>query len=287
MSERRTTPPFWSSAEGRMIALFDVLWLLVALPVYGTAALTGGCVLWWAGELLGWPWALVAAPLAYVGFLLGLVAITTVLARLLPKEKPGTCKVFADRQFFAFLMHWGLQSYVPPPLLTHIQLLTFLRIAYFRGHGASLSWSTHISPGARIWSPALCRFGDFCYIGEFAHVTGHLSRGDKMLIAPVEIGDHVNVGAHANISPGVTIGSNVLIGPLVDVAPGCLIEDGVELGPAVQLGMGVHVGKNAKVEPRSFLGSWTHVPDGEVWAGDPAKKIGEVRQPKGKRKASS
>jgi len=269
--------PFWSSAEGRMIALFDILWILGAVPVYGVAALTGGCVLWWAGELLGWPWAFAAAPLAYLGFLIGLVAITTTLARLLPKEKPGTSKVFADRDFFAFLMHWGLQSYVPPPLLTHIQLLTFLRVAYFRGHGAKLGWSTHISPGAKIWSPGLCTFGHLAYIGEFAHVTGHLSRGDKMLIAPVEIGDRVNVGAHANIAPGTTIGSDVRIGPMVAMAPGCFIEDGAELGPACQLGMGVHVGKGAKIEPRTFLDSWTRVPDGEIWAGDPAKKVGDVR----------
>jgi carbonic anhydrase/acetyltransferase-like protein (isoleucine patch superfamily) len=164
-----------------------------------------------------------------------------------------------------------------PPFITHIQLLTFLRLLYFRGQGAKLSWSTHISPGARVWSAGLCQFGHMTYIGEFAHVTAHLSRGDKLLIAPVVIGDGVNVGAHANIGPGVTIGSGARIGPLVDIAPGCFIDDGAVLGPACQLGMSVHVGAGAELEPRTFLNSWTRVPDGELWGGDPGRKIGEVR----------
>ena len=263
-----------------MIAAFDLLWLMGSLPVYGAAGASGGAVLWAAGQLVGWPWAFVFLPVAYLAFLLGLVGVVTLFRFLIPREKEGTSKVFADRDFFVFLLHWMLESYVPAPLITHIQLLTFLRLAYFRGQGCKLSWSTHISPGARVWSAGLCEFGHMTYVGEFAHVTAHLSRGDKLLLAPVIIGDEVNIGAHANISPGVTIGKGARIGPLVDIAPGCFIHDGAKIGPACQLGMSVHVGVNAEIEPRSFLDSWTRVPDNEVWAGDPAKKIGMVRPKK-------
>lgn len=263
-----------------MIVGFDLLWLLGSIPVYGVAGASGGAVLWFAGQLVGWPWAFGFLPLAYLAFLFGLVAVVTLIRLVIPREKEGTSRVFADRDFFVFLMHWMLESYVPPPLITHIQLLTFLRLAYFRGQGCKLSWSTHISPGAKIWSAGLCEFGHMTYIGEFAHVTAHLSRGDKLLIAPVIIGDEVSIGAHANISPGVTLGQGVRIGPLVDIAPGCFIHDGAKIGPACQLGMSVHVGENAEVEPRSFLDSWTRVPDNEVWAGDPAKKVGMVRPKK-------
>ncbi|MCO4771716.1 MAG: hypothetical protein KDA24_16910 [Deltaproteobacteria bacterium] len=270
-----------------MIVVFDLLWLLGAIPIYGVAGAAGGAVLWFAGQWVGWPWAMGFFPLAYFAFLFGIVGAVTVARLLIPREKEGTSKVFADRDFFVFLMHWMLESYVPPPLITHIQLLTFLRLAYFRGQGCKLSWSTHISPGARIWSAGLCEFGHLTYIGEFAHVTAHLSRGDKLLLAPVIIGDGVNVGAHANISPGCTIGSGVRIGPLVDMAPGCFVDDDAEVGPACQMGMGVHVGKGSKLEPRSFLDSWSRVPDGEVWAGDPAKKVGMVRPKRVKKKATA
>ena len=273
-------PPFRRSREGRMIVLFDPLWVLGAIPIYGLSALAGASVLGLAGRLVGWPLAAAALPLAYLAFLFTLVLVLSALRLVLPREKEGTSKVFADRDFFVFLLHWGLESYVPPPLITHIQLLTSLRLLYFRGQGMKLSWSTHISPGARIWSAGLCSFGHLTYIGEFAHVTAHLSRGDKLLIAPVVLGDRVNVGAHSNISPGVTIGCDVRIGPLVDIAPACFIEDGVEIGPACQLGMGVHVGRGARLEPRSFVDSWGRVPDGEVWAGDPARKVGDVPAPR-------
>lgn len=262
-----------------MIAVFDVLWLIGAVVVYGLAGLAAGAVFWGAGLLVGWPWAAAFAPLAWLAFLVAIVVTVTGVRLVIPKEREGTSRVFADRHFFVFLLHWMLESYVPPPLITHIQLLTGLRLLYYKGQGAKLTWSTHISPGARIWSAGLCEFGHLTYIGEFAHVTAHLSRGDKLLIAPVVIGDEVNVGAHANISPGCTIGRGARIGPLVDMAPSCYVDDGAIIGPAVQMGMSVHVGKNAEVQPRSFLDSWTRVPDGEIWAGDPAKKVGE-RKPR-------
>ena len=271
-----------------MIWLFDLMWLCGAVPVYGVAGAAGGSVLWLAGQHLGWPWAFAAFPVAYLAFLLGLVAVVSLVTVFVPREREGTSKVFGDRDFFVFLVHWMLESYVPAPLITHIQLLTFLRLAYYKGRGTKLSWSTHISPGARVWSAGLCSFGHMTYIGEFTHVTAHLSRGDKMLIAPVVIGDGVNVGAHANISPGCTIGKDVRIGPLVDMAPSCFIHDGAQIGPAVQMGMGVHVGVGARVEPRSFLDSWTRVPDGEIWAGDPARKVGVVKPKRARKgKASS
>jgi len=266
-----------------MIWVFDLLWMLGAVPVYGVAGLAGGSVFWFGGTLLGWPLACAVAPVAYLAFLIGLVAVVSLLRLVIPREKEGTSKVFADRDFFVFLMHWMLESYVVPPFITHIQLLTFLRLAYFRGQGCTLTWSTHISPGARVWSAGLISFGHLTYVGEFAHVTAHLSRGDKLLIAPVVIGDGVNIGAHSNISPGTTVGKGARIGPLVDMAPGCFIDDGAVIGPACQLGMSVHVGAGAELEPRTFLNSWTRVPDGELWGGDPGKKIGMVRPKRAKK----
>ena len=270
-----------------MIVAFDALWVLGAVLVYAPASLAAAATFSGAALLVGWPWAAAAAPVAYLAFLVTLLTMLALGAAVLPRPKEGTSKVFADRDFFVFLLHWMLESYLPPPLLTHVQLLTSLRLFWFRTQGAQITWSTHISPGARIWNPALCRFGHLTYIGEFVHISGHLSRGDKLLMAPVVIGDRVNVGAHANISPGVTIGSDARIGALVDIAPGCFIEDGVELGAACQLGMSVQVGAGARIEPRTFLDSWTRVPDGEIWGGDPARKLGEVRKRKPKKRHTS
>ena len=259
-----------------MVLVFDGLWLLGLALVWAPGSLAAGSILYLAESAVGFPRAAVFLPLAYLAFLIVTALSTGVLGFLLPRVQEGSAKVFADASFFVFLLHWGLESALPRPLITHVQLLTSLRTLYYRLMGAKLSWSSHVSPGASISGIALLELGHLTYIGEGAHVATHLSQGDKILMAPVKLGDGSNVGAHCHIGPGSTFGSNVRIGALTDIAPGCWIEDDVELGPRCQLGMGVKVGKGAIVEPRSFLPSWTAVPDGEVWGGDPARKVGDA-----------
>jgi carbonic anhydrase/acetyltransferase-like protein (isoleucine patch superfamily) len=218
---------------------------------------------------------------AYLVFLTVLALTVGVLARACPNPQEGTSKVFGDRLFFVFLVHWGLEKYIPRPFLTHIQLLTGLRTIYYRLRGTQIAWSTHLSPGAVLFGPGLMKFGHLTYIGDGANLATHLSQGDKLIQAPVTVGDRCSLGAHVNVGPGCTFGADVRIGALTDIAPGAWIEDEVEIGPACQLGMGVKIGKGARLEPRTFLGSWTNVPAGEVWGGDPGRKLGEVSVSKG------
>ena len=180
--------------------------------------------------------------------------------------------------FFVFLLHWGLEHYVPRPLITHIQLLSGPRTLYYRLVGARLGWSSHLSPRCQISGPALLQLGHLTYVGEYAHLSTHLSQGDKLLQAPIVLGDRCNVGAHVHVGPGCSFGHEVRIGALTDIAPGCWVEDEAQIGPACQLGMGVKVGRGARLEARTFLDSWTLVPAGEIWGGDPGRKLGEVQQ---------
>ncbi len=275
-----SAPPPWQAGEGRMIFLFDVLWSLGALLVWGPPLVLAAWIpleLWALHPLA----AVAALPLSYLVFLVSLSLWMGAFSALLPQETPGTSRVFVDRAFFVFLVRWGLEKYAPRPFITHIQLLTGLRTLHYRLLGMELSWSSHISPGAILYGPSLIRLGHLTYIGDFAHLSSHLSQGDKLVLAPVVIGDRTNIGAHCKIGPGCTIGSDVRIGALCDLAPGVEIGDGVELSPAVQMGMSVKVGAHCKIEPRSFLPSWTTVPAGEIWGGDPACKIGDVQVTRG------
>ena len=226
----------------------------------------------------------VSYPVAYLAFLVGVVAAVGLMGMLLPKPREGTCRVFRDANFFRFRIHWCLERYVPRPLITHIQLLTGLRTIYFRMMGARLSWSTHLSPGCQLWGPSMIRLGHLTYVGDSTHLASHLNQGDKLLVAPIVLGDRCNVGAQVHVGPGCSFGSDVRIGALSDIAPGCWIEDSVELGPCCQLGMGVKIGAGSRIEPRSFLDSWTAVPAGEIWGGDPARKLGDVEQTAGSRR---
>ena len=266
-----------------MIVAFDILWLLGGVVIYGVPSVAAAWVFGIAGAGVGWPGAAFAAPLAYFAFLFVLVGTVGIARRLLPRAKPGTSRVFVDRDFFAFLLTWGLESYVSP-FISHIQLLTVLRVSYVRLMGGRAFWSTHISPGARIWNPGMMRFGHLTYVGEHCHLTGHLSKGDKLLVAPIQVGDRTNLGAHVHVGPGCTIGDDVRIGALTDIAPGCEIGDGAEIGPRCAFGMAVRVEAGARVEPMTFLDSYMTVPAGEIWSGNPARKIGEVRDTVGERR---
>jgi len=256
-----------------MIFLFDGLWLLGLALLWAPGALAAVALLHRAAETVGWPQAGLLLPLAYLAFLIVTALCVGVMGFLLPRPTEGSARVFRDLPFFVFLLHWGLESAVPRPLITHIQLLTTLRTLYYRLMGAKLGWSSHISPGATVSGASLLEMGHFTYIGEGAHIATHLSQGNKVLLAPVKFGDGTNVGAHCHIGPGSNFAQDVRIGALCDIAPGCWIEDEVEIGPSSQLGMGVKVGAGSTVEPRSFVPSWSVVPAGEIWGGDPARKL--------------
>ena len=263
-----------------MILTFDVLWLLGGLLVYGVPSVAAAGVFTLAAGPIGWPAAALVAPLAYFVFLFVLIGTVGLVRLVVPKETPGTSRVFVDKAFFAFLITWGLEAYVNP-FIQHVQLLTVLRVAYVRVMGGRAFWSTHISPGARIWNPGMMRFGHLTYVGEHCHLTGHLSKGDKLLVAPIQVGDRTNLGAHVHVGPGCTIGDDVRVGALTDIAPGCEIHDGVEIGPRCAFGMAVRIEEGARIEPMTFLDSYMTVSAGEIWGGNPARKLGVVRQTKG------
>jgi len=282
------TSPGRLPRETLLILLFDVLWCVGLVWVWGVPAVTAGAILRLAGLYVGW-WALfLALPVAWLVFLLGASLAAGVLRLVLPRPRQGISPVFVGRAFAAFLCSWGLEAYFPRPLITHIQLLTLTRWVHGRCMGMKLHWSTHISPGSELHSYPLLRFGRFTYLGEGTGITAHLSRGDKLLQAPVIFGDHCSVGARTNIGPGCKFGDNVKVGALVDFAPGVEVADDVEIEPRCQIGMGVRIEKGAYVEARSFLPIYMTIPAGERWGGDPVRKLGDVvpRNAKGRRRRS-
>lgn len=104
----------------------------------------------------------------------------------------------------------------------------------------------------------------------------------KGLSASVTIGDNVNiqdsayVGACGEFSPPVKIGNNVSIGHGA-VLNGCVVHD------HSLIGIGAVVSENCKVGPNSIVAAGAYVeegvvvPSGEVWAGNPATKLRDMR----------
>ncbi|WP_125778239.1 acetyltransferase [Antribacter gilvus] len=105
------------------------------------------------------------------------------------------------------------------------------------------------------------------------------------------------VGAGSILLAGVTVTADAVLGQHVVVMPGvtvthdCVVEDfvtfaaGVSLGGGVRVRRGAYLGMNASVRPGVIVGAGatvgmgavvlTDVPDGQTWAGVPARQLGE------------
>lgn len=134
------------------------------------------------------------------------------------------------------------------------------------------------------------QLGKDCFLAETAVIIGDVVAGDQCSfwynavirgdVNSIRMGNKVNVQDNATIHctyqkyPTV-IGNHVTIGHNA-IVHGCTLKDNVLIG------MGAIVMDNAVVEPFSIVAAGavvtqhSHIKEGEIWAGIPAKKIGTV-----------
>lgn len=134
------------------------------------------------------------------------------------------------------------------------------------------------------------RQGKDCYIAENATIVGDVTMGDECSIwfntvvrgdvHYIKMGNRVNVQDNATLhctyqkSP-LNIGNNVSIGHNA-IAHGCTIKDNVLIG------MGAIVMDDCVVESNSIVAAGavvlanTHIPEGTVWAGVPARQVKKI-----------
>jgi carbonic anhydrase/acetyltransferase-like protein (isoleucine patch superfamily) len=134
------------------------------------------------------------------------------------------------------------------------------------------------------------QFGENCYLAENATIVGEVRMGKNCSVwfnavvrgdvNSIDIGDNTNIqdGAiiHCTYKTAKTvIGNNVSIGHNA-IVHGCTIHDNVLIG------MGSIVMDDCVVESNSIIAAGavviagTHVPEGSVFAGMPAKKIKDI-----------
>jgi carbonic anhydrase/acetyltransferase-like protein (isoleucine patch superfamily) len=103
---------------------------------------------------------------------------------------------------------------------------------------------------------------------------------------PVEIGDNVSIG-HGVVIKGSTIGNNALIGINAVISEGAKVGFHAANGKARSLAFaftcatcfvfGLQVGGLSIIAAGSYVEENTTVPSGEVWAGNPAKKLRDLK----------
>ncbi|PUB29938.1 sugar O-acyltransferase (sialic acid O-acetyltransferase NeuD family) [Promicromonospora sp. AC04] len=99
----------------------------------------------------------------------------------------------------------------------------------------------------------------------------------SILLAGVTITADALLGAHVVAMPGVTVTHDCVVADFATLAAGVSLGGGVRVGRAAYLGMnaavhpGVRIGAGATVGMGAVV--LTDVPDGETWAGVPARRI--------------
>jgi len=149
---------------------------------------------------------------------------------------------------------------------------------------------TIVDQSALIYGADKMVIGNNCYIAPNTYLRGHITIGDMTWIGPFaqingefgcEIGRGVGIGnsviiltcehdqrdLNQPISFGKLVGERIVIGDGANIGvgsiilPGVVIDEGVQIGAGSVVTKGIYIGKN------------------EIWAGNPARKVGTRTTP--------
>ncbi|GAB3631127.1 UDP-3-O-(3-hydroxymyristoyl)glucosamine N-acyltransferase [Microbacterium shaanxiense] len=112
------------------------------------------------------------------------------------------------------------------------------------------------------------RIGDHVEVGCFTTVCSGT-------ITPTVIDDHAKIDDHVHIAHNCLIGRNVIITACAEISGSVIVEDDVWIGPNASVINGIVIGKGALLGIGAV--AIRSVPEYEVRAGNPAKRIGSTR----------
>ncbi len=142
------------------------------------------------------------------------------------------------RVFFVWKIYNALNEMGNTVFLPFVPI--FFRPLFFRFFGARVGKG--VSVAGRFMEPHMIVAQDYAFFGGETIVTGHALTFDRLILKRVVVGERATVGVGAILMPGV------------------------------------RVGRDAIVAAGSVVPMDTVIPDGEIWGGVPARKIGEVRR---------
>jgi len=176
----------------------------------------------------------VSLGIAYVMWMLTTILITSILGFIF-KPSIGSVRV----PFLSSTsIRWGFLNVLDrlaKPCIHHM-VPSWISDFYYRAMGCKIGKNSFVSSD-RINDPYLVTIGENSIIGSKVIITPHLAEKNDLVLSPVTIGDNCLIGLGAQINPG------------------CVIGDG------------------SVIASRAIVPKYTTIPEGEVWAGIPAKRI--------------
>jgi maltose O-acetyltransferase len=139
--------------------------------------------------------------------------------------------------------------------------LHFVRKFFYILSGIDMSWSSTIHLGANFFKPSAIKIGSDTIIGDHAFLDG---RGGLTIGSHVDIASQVLIYTNQHDIHAPDFGNQY--GPVT-------IKDYVFIGPRAIILPGTNIGKGAVVAAGAIVTK--NIPDGEIWAGVPAKKISD------------
>ena len=185
-----------------------------------------------------------SAGLAFMVYILSLLFFSGMTQRIIHVRVPEDKIV--DKLESWTTVRWAVCAHLhrcTHPVLVHT-IPSPICNAYYRLAGAKIGKGVQINT-INLNDPSTVTIGDKVVIGGRSVINGHLVEKGQIVLARVKL------------------------------EAGCLIGAGSTIQP------GVRIGKGAVIATNGLVGKWKDIPDGEVWAGLPVKKIKESSKRKG------
>lgn len=155
--------------------------------------------------------------------LMVVLPLVRVIMRYLLWWKPhvGEIPVYSFRIWFWY-NHNGLM-FVFSTVFGRFARATSVYPWFLRAMGAKIGKQVVFNT-QHVYDLDLLRVGDRTVIGANASILGHVGERNKLVRAPVTIGNNCTIGQYTNIFPGVTMGDNCHVGAMSLVPKGMTLD---------------------------------------------------------------
>jgi acetyltransferase-like isoleucine patch superfamily enzyme len=210
-------------------------YVLCSICITVTLALAVGTT-WLLSAVSPWQASPYQVVLDVAVFLLAYGIHTALLLAVIRRLRPFPVGDFSmDSPEFRY---WKLTSVLTDLGVKALRPYTtvFTRPLVFAAFGAHIGRKPAF--GGDIVDFPLVHLGDLCIVGHNSLISAHAMTQDRIVLGPVRIESHAVVGAHAVVFPGASLGQHAVLAPNSVAAPGTKIGAGELWGgnPAVKLG---------------------------------------------------